>query len=440
MSKTVYSAIIRHTSSLLARSHLTPIRNPKISIRNITLQPSQRRYAVSAMVQDVPPIAILGAGPSGLLLARILTLHSIPYTVFERDGSPETLSRWGGTLDIHHDSGQIALAEAGLLDDFRRVARYEAQGTKIVDRHANVVLDIGDSDGEKRPEIDRGDLRDLLLRSVPSERIRWGSKVAKVERGDNGTMAVHLADSDKVLSGFKLIVGADGAWSKARNLINPARPVYAGNTFVTACVSKSNRYHATLVSLCGPGMYLAADSGHQIIAQGLADGSYQINISVAVTEGWQHSSSGGAGLISDPPVLRAFLMQLYADWAPTITDLIRNSDDAFRLWPLYALPFESLSWESVPGISLIGDAAHLEIPDGEGVNRALTDGVSLARSIVKHHEGGDFDLAVREYEAEMLPRVRGEIKSNEVKIKLLWSSDAPKGFVDAVMGGDFGKE
>ncbi|KAK5728544.1 hypothetical protein LTR15_001680 [Elasticomyces elasticus] len=440
MSKAVYSAFTRHTPALFARSHLKPVRNTTYSVRNITLQPLQRRYTVSAMVQDVPSIAILGAGPSGLLLARILTLHSIPYTVFERDGSPETLSRWGGTLDIHHDSGQIALAEAGLLEDFKRMARYEAQGTKIVDRHANVVLDLGDSEGEKRPEIDRRDLRDLLLHSVPSERIRWGSKVAKVERGDDGTMAVHLADNDKVVSGFKLIVGADGAWSKARSLINPAKPLYAGNTFVTACVSKSNPYHATLVSLCGPGMYLAADSGHQIIAQGLADGSYQINISIPVTEGWQHNSSGGAGLISDPPALRTFLMHLYADWAPTVTDLIRNSDDAFRLWPLYALPFKSLSWESVPDVTLIGDAAHLEIPDGEGVNRALTDGVSLARSIVKHYEGGDLNIAVREYEAEMLPRVRKEIESNEVKIKLLWASDAPRGFVDAVMGGDFGKE
>ncbi|TKA61611.1 hypothetical protein B0A55_11219 [Friedmanniomyces simplex] len=399
------------------------------------------------MGATVPPIAILGAGPSGLLLARILTLHFIPYTIFERDASPTSISQWGGTLDIHYDSGQVALAEAGLLDEFKRVARYDAQTTKIADRHANVVLDIGEVQGGKRPEIDRRDLRDLLLKSVPGEHIRWGSKVAKVEREDHGTMAVLLADRGKAVGGFKLVVGADGAWSKARNLVTPAKPVYAGNTFFTTSVSTSNPYHAAVASLVGPGMYLVCDSGHQIIAQGLADGSYQINISLPVTEGWMTSSTGAA-LIADPQALRDFLLQFYADWAPTATDLIRKSDGAFRPWPLYALPFETLDWKTVPGLTLVGDAAHLEMPDGEGVNRALTDGVSLARRIVAHycapdgedHRDGDLDAAVREYEAEMLPRCRRDMEKNKTEVKLLWSPDAPKGFVEAVMGGHFAQE
>lgn len=188
-------------------------------------------------------------------------------------------------------------------------------------------------------------------------------------------------------------------------------------------------------------MYMACDSGHQIITQGLADSSYQINISLSVTEGW-HTSAAGKALIADPPALRNLLLTLYGDWSPTITDLVRNSDGAFRPWPLYALGLESLDWDTVPGVALVGDAAHLEIPDGEGVNRALTDAVSLARRIVAHYQGGegDLDAAVREYEAEMLPRVRKEIEKNKVEVGLLWSPDAPKGFVEAVMGGGFGPD
>ncbi|KAK0816339.1 hypothetical protein LTR91_015608 [Friedmanniomyces endolithicus] len=399
------------------------------------------------MVAAVPPIAILGAGPAGLLLARILTLHSIPYTIFERDASPASFSKWGGTLDIHHNTGQVALAEAGLLDDFKRIARYDAQVLKIADRHANIVLDVSGSGDEKRPEIDRRDLRDLLLKAVPDERIRWGSKVAKVEREEDGTMTLLLAEEGKAVRGFKLVVGADGAWSKARSLVTAAKPIYAGNTFFTTSVSKSNPYHATMSSLVGPGMYLICDSGHQIIAQGLADGSYQINISLPVTEGWA-TSSAGAALIAEPQALRKFLLQFYADWAPTATDVIRKSDGAFRPWPLYSLLLEASSWKSVPGLTLVGDAAHLEIPDGEGVNRALTDGVSLARRIVAHYrvlgdedgKDGDLDAAVREYEAEMLPRVMQEREENKTKVMLLWAADAPNSFVEAVMGGHVGQE
>ncbi len=96
----------------------------------------------------------------------------------------------------------------------------------------------------------------------------------------------------------------------------------------------------------------------------------------------------------------------------------------------------------------MGDAAHLEIPDGEGVNRALTDGVSLARRIVAHYrvlgdedgKDGDLDAAVREYEAEMLPRVMQEREENKTKVMLLWAADAPNSFVEAVMGGHVGQE
>ncbi|KJE05999.1 hypothetical protein I311_00135 [Cryptococcus gattii NT-10] len=34
------------------------------------------------------PVIIIGAGPSGLLLARFLQLHRIPAVIYERDSSP----------------------------------------------------------------------------------------------------------------------------------------------------------------------------------------------------------------------------------------------------------------------------------------------------------------------------------------------------------------
>ena len=167
-----------------------------------------------------PPIAILGAGPSGLLLGRMLELANIAYVIFERDVSGNETTSRAGTLDIRAGSGQLALQEAGLLDQFRKLARSDAH-TIVADAQGKVYIRTGESDevNEDRPEIDRKDLRALLLNSIPANKVRWGLRVQHVQRDTDGSMSVRFADGS-IESGFRLVVGADGAWSKARKLVS----------------------------------------------------------------------------------------------------------------------------------------------------------------------------------------------------------------------------
>ena len=166
-----------------------------------------------------PHIAILGAGPSGLALARLLEVKNIEYVVFERDESADAVTS-GGTLDIHTEDGQLMLKEAGLFEEFRSHARYDGQATLMVDGQMNVVWDKKPDEGEEgRPEIDRKVLREILLRSVPERRIQWNRKVEEVVRDKDGSMEIHF-ENGFVERGFKLVVGADGAWSKARSLVS----------------------------------------------------------------------------------------------------------------------------------------------------------------------------------------------------------------------------
>jgi 2-polyprenyl-6-methoxyphenol hydroxylase-like FAD-dependent oxidoreductase len=65
-----------------------------------------------------PRIAIVGAGLGGLVLARILRRHGVASTVYELDAGPDA-RRQGGLLDLHVGSGQRALHDAGLLEQFR---------------------------------------------------------------------------------------------------------------------------------------------------------------------------------------------------------------------------------------------------------------------------------------------------------------------------------
>ena len=168
------------------------------------------------------------------MLGRLLQLANIDFVIFERDESASwAFGRGGsGTLDIHAGSGQLALQEAGLLEQFKDLARYNVP-TQIVDASGKVYLDVtGDGDDDK-PEIDRRDLRNLLLASVPHDTVRWNSRVQSVQKQSDDTMSVHLASGDTV-SGFRLVVGADGAWSKARALV------------CTASACKATMYKLTL--------------------------------------------------------------------------------------------------------------------------------------------------------------------------------------------------
>ena len=122
-------------------------------------------------MSDFPKIAIIGGGPGGLTLARLLHVRGIAATVFESDAGQDARLQ-GGSLDLHTEKGIAALEAAGLMAAFDRVARPEDQGVRLYDRDSVCIFDDGDETHEGRPEIDRGQLRALLLACLPTEHIR----------------------------------------------------------------------------------------------------------------------------------------------------------------------------------------------------------------------------------------------------------------------------
>lgn len=185
-------------------------------------------------MEPSPSIAIIGGGPSGLVFARLLELNGITdYIVYERDQSA-TPGQWqqGGTLDLHGSSGQLALKRAGLFDEFStKFARWDASCFRVLDPEGSNVFY---NEGRDAPEIDRLQLRQMLLDSVPAHKVRWGSPVASVEQttdshsGVNKRYTVRFADGTSA-TGFCLVVGADGAWSKVRPLVSQSCPIPLNN-------------------------------------------------------------------------------------------------------------------------------------------------------------------------------------------------------------------
>ena len=343
-----------------------------------------------------PTIAIVGAGLGGLVLARILQRHGIVATVYELDESPAARNQ-GGTLDLYAEGGQGALREAGLLDQFHRFARVEGEDQRVVDKTGKVWLEEVAEEGQGgRPEIDRITLRQMLLDSIEPARIKWGHKLTNVTALADGRHELAFADGSTVTA--DLVVGADGAWSRVRPLLSAAQPKYAGISFLEFRLPDVDRRHPTVAATVGRGSYVALSENKGLIAQRNGDGSVRVYASLRAPVDWL--TSCGVDW-RDTPAARAALLDLFAGWHDEITALIRCCDGPVIPRPIHALPIGH-SWARVPGVTLLGDAAHLMSPfAGEGANLAMRDAAELALAIIANPH--DLEVALAAYEDGDVP-------------------------------------
>lgn len=341
-----------------------------------------------------PRIAIIGAGPGGLTLARLLHIAGLATTVFERETHADERPQ-GGTLDLHADSGQLALTRAGLTAEFMGIARYEDQGNRLYDKDGRLLLADDDTTGD-RPEVDRTALRAMLLASVPAVSVRWGHVLRDVLSRDDGTY--DLVFEHGTVGPFDLVVGADGAWSRVRPLLSRYQPHYSGLTFIEFGIDDVDTRHPKLSQLVGRGKIGAEGQGRNMIVQRNGNAHLRGYAIFRVPADWADRTFD----FSSPAQVRTRLAAEFDGWADDLVDLIRASNDQFATRPIHALPIGH-HWPNRAGVTLIGDAAHVMSPfGGEGVNAAMLDAAELARALT---EGGDWREAVQRAEAEMFARV-----------------------------------
>ncbi|NBH08509.1 FAD-dependent monooxygenase, partial [Amycolatopsis sp. SID8362] len=209
------------------------------------------------------PVTIIGAGLGGLTLARVLHVHGIEAVVYEAEASPMARMQ-GGMLDIHDYNGQLAVEAAGLMTEFRDLILEGRQAMRVLDANGNLLFEKADDGTGGRPEVQRGELRRMLLDSLPPGTVHWGRKVTGARTLADGRHEVAFADGTTVVA--DLLVGADGAWSRIRPLRTAAKPEYVGEAFVEIYLFDADTRHPASAKAVGGGSLMVPAPGKGIHA------------------------------------------------------------------------------------------------------------------------------------------------------------------------------
>jgi 2-polyprenyl-6-methoxyphenol hydroxylase-like FAD-dependent oxidoreductase len=374
-------------------------------------------------------IAIIGAGPGGLTLARLLQMDGFNVNVYERD-TDENARPKGATLDLHEESGLAALQEAKLMDAFMENYRPGADRTRIVDQHGHIVFEDNDTQNREafRPEIDRGPLQNILLDSLVQDTVIWDSHFETLKANEDSWL-IEFKNGSTVEA--DIVIAADGANSKIRPYITAIKPFYSGVTIVEGAVYSSATTSPEIHDLLNGGKIFAMGSEKSLIVSSKGDGSLVFYTGCNTAENWVKAS--GINFSDKSQVINWFKNE-FSDWSPIWLELFKNATTAFVPRPQYCMPLDQ-NWETISNLTMLGDAAHLMPPyAGEGVNMAMLDALELSRCF-KDKDFQNSGEAISAYEKQMLKRASETADMTMQSTKALHSVGALN-FLRNIIGGE----
>jgi 2-polyprenyl-6-methoxyphenol hydroxylase-like FAD-dependent oxidoreductase len=355
-------------------------------------------------------VAIIGGGPGGLTLARLLQLQGVNVNLYERDMNKDARVQ-GSPLDMHEGSGMAAITAAQLLEEFKQNYIPGADKELIMNQRAEIFFSDHDTERHEdfgqahfRPEIDRGALRRMLLQSLLPGTVVWDSHFIGMQPQGEGWL---LNFKNGLKAYADLVIAADGANSKIRPYVTSIKPFYTGITMLEGVVYNVQQNAPRINALIKKGKIMAFGNHQNLLMGQKGNGDIGFYASLKVEENWW--TTNGLNYAGQTQVLNWFKTE-YAGWDSLWYELFENAGTPFIPRPIYCMPLNQ-TWETLPNLTLLGDAAHVMPPFvGEGANMAMLDALELSQHLTSGQQH-TLQQAIAAYEANM--RSRASIAAQE---------------------------
>jgi 2-polyprenyl-6-methoxyphenol hydroxylase-like FAD-dependent oxidoreductase len=370
-----------------------------------------------------PMVSIIGAGLGGLTLARVLHVAGVSATVYEAEAAAGSRMQ-GGQLDLHEEDGQRALEIAELTAQYHAIIHRGGGARRVYDTTGDVLVEAPDDGSMTRPETLRGDIRRILLESLPEDTVQWAKKLVSATSVGDGRHELTFTDGTSATTG--ILVGADGTWSKVRPLLSDEKPTYAGLSYVDSYLHDVDELHPEIAKTVGEGAMYAIQPGKGFLSHRETGNVVHTYVILHRPVEWFDEID-----FADAASSRARVAAEFDGWSPKLTALITEGTGTPVLRSIYQLP-DRHRWDRVPGVTLIGDAAHVTVPGGDGANLAMFDGAQLGQAIAAHLN--DVEAALTSYEAIMFPRSEAAATAAHRTINTIFGDGAPDGVVNLFKG------
>lgn len=335
-------------------------------------------------------VAVIGAGPVGLTIAKLLQQKGVKINIYERDKNPQARV-WGGTLDLHKNTGQDAMEKMGLLQKYFELA--VPMGRTLANIHGKVFFTKEPEIGN--PEINRNVLRQMLLSSLTDETVLWDRRFVGIE-AHNGKWLLHFEDKPSVTA--DLVIGANGGMSNIRNCVTDIEVEHTETFIIQGEVTLPETRCPDFFQLCNGNILMTASNGITLVANPKNNGALGYAVTFNAPELCSHKSKLNFQNCTE---IANFLSGMLSQWHEFYKQLFYTTTSFVGL-PSRILPLDK-AWNAnreLP-ITLIGDAAHIMPPfAGQGVNIGLLDAIILSDNLTN----GGFDTtetAITDYEQKM---------------------------------------